>query len=468
VEEIREPKDLPSVEELVKHLEPLQFPRPLLVEAARSSIQEMRNQILKRLHAPEAPSNSEGEISFLRLVERAKQFIDIWTRSWPVKVINATGVLLHTNLGRAPLSKAAVEAMVNAAGYCDLEMDIESGERGHRDKHVADLLVRLTGAEAATIVNNNAGALFLTLSALAAGREVIVSRSQSVEIGGRFRIPDVMAQSGAFLKEVGTTNRTYASDYQNAISESTAALLVVHRSNFRLIGFVHDPSLSEIVEIGRLYNLPVIHDLGSGALVDSSMFGLEHEPMVQESVSAGVALTLFSGDKLLGGPQAGMIVGRGEYVSRIRSHPLFRALRCDKVTLAAMHATLMHYLRGEEQQSVPVLWMLGRKQVDLYSTVQSWKSSLLDCGDGFEVKESVSKVGGGSIPEIPIASVALVIDPSRWNLSADELAYKLRTGDPAVVGVVEDDKIWLDARTVMPEEGPLLVQAVRRSLLLRD
>ena len=270
----------------------------------------------------------------------------------PSPVINATGVVLHTNLGRAPLSAAAAEAVARAAiAYSDLELDLEEGTRGSRQAHVAGILCRLTGAEAALVVNNNASAVLLALSAIAHGREVIVSRGEAVEIGGGFRIPDVLSRSGAVLREVGTTNRTYAADYEDAICAETGALLKVHSSNFVITGFTHETTIDELVEMGARHGVPMIHDLGSGCLLDTTRFGLAHEPMVQESVAAGVDLACFSGDKLLGGPQAGIVVGKREAVSRLASHPLARAMRIDKLSLAALTATLVHYLKGE---AIPV------------------------------------------------------------------------------------------------------------------
>ncbi len=274
-------------------------------------------------------------------------------------VLNATGVVIHTNLGRAPLSPAALEAAKQAAqGYSNLEFDLEAGERGSRHTLVSDLLGRLTGAEDALVTNNNAAAVLLILTALGQGGEAIISRGQLVEIGGGFRIPDVMRQSGVSLIEVGTTNRTYAADFESAITEHTALLLRVHASNFVQVGFVHQPTLAELVEVGQRHALPVVDDLGSGSLLDTSTFGLAREPMVQASVAAGAALVAFSGDKLLGGPQAGIVVGRASEISRLRKHPLMRAIRSDKLTLAALGATLVHYVRGEAERQVPV-WRMN-------------------------------------------------------------------------------------------------------------
>ncbi len=291
---------------------------------------------------------------------------------------------------------------------------------------------------------------------------MIVSRGQAVEIGGRFRIPDVLAQSGAVLVEVGTTNRTYLSDYEAACTESTALLLRVHHSNFRMTGFVAETGITEMVALGRRRSVPVLNDLGSGCLVDTTALRLDHEPTVQESVAAGADITVFSGDKLLGGPQSGLVVGRRDLVERIRRHPLARALRCDKVTLAALHATLLHYLRGEALEKVPVLMMLARRQEDVMAQASRWKEVLPL--PGAHVAPSLATVGGGALPGSTIPSAALVIDPTNWPLSVDALAARLRAASPPVVARVEDDRVWLDPRTVQPEEESALVRTVRSVL----
>ncbi len=382
-------------------------------------------------------------------------------RSWPSPVINATGVILHTNLGRAPLSGEALEAIEKAAlGYSDLELDLETGKRGSRQAYVSRLLCQVTGAEASLAVNNNASAFMLGLAALAPGREVIVSRGEAVEIGGGFRIPDVLRQSGATLVEVGTTNKTYVSDYETAITENTGAIVSVHASNFRVTGFTHSPRLSELVELGHDHNVPVLHDLGSGCLLDTVDFGLAHEPMPQESVAAGSDLAFFSGDKLLGGPQAGMVVGTGELVSRLAKHPLARAVRIDKLSMAALTATLLHYLREEAVEKVPIWRMIAEPQSSLASRAEGWAESL---GASASVVEGHSTIGGGSLPgeTLPTSLVALDTDDGD-----DALASKMRHGDIPVIGRIEDDRLLLDPRTVLPDQDDALIGVVSTALNL--
>ena len=326
-------RDLPSVDRVLAHpglAELLQhYLRGAVVDAVRDQLDAARKAAADGAPVPTADQVAEAVASQ----------IEAQASPWPAPAINATGVVLHTNLGRAPLSKQSLEAVAAAArGYSNLELDLEEGRRGSRQQALAPLLRRLTGAEDALVVNNNAGAMLLGLAAIASGRQVLVSRSEAVEIGGGFRVPDVLRQSGAQLVEVGTTNRTYARDYANALSAETGALLVVHRSNFKVVGFTHQPELAELVELAKSHGLPVLHDIGSGALLDTAEFGLAHEPMPQESLAAGADLVFFSGDKLLGGPQAGIVVGSRGSVQRLSAHPLARAMRADKLTLAALHA----------------------------------------------------------------------------------------------------------------------------------
>ncbi|MEA3459837.1 MAG: L-seryl-tRNA(Sec) selenium transferase, partial [Chloroflexota bacterium] len=342
----------------------------------------------------------------------------------------------------------------------NLEFNLEAGRRGSRYIHAEGLLCRLTGAEAALVVNNNAGAVLLMLTALAKGREVIISRGQLVEIGGGFRIPEVMAQSGARLVEVGTTNRTYIEDYERAVTENTAALMRAHHSNFKMTGFVHEPELSELVELGREHGLLVLDDLGSGALLDTSACGLAHEPTLQESLAAGVDLVSSSGDKLLGGPQGGIILGREELISRLKRHPLTRALRVDKTTLAGLQATLLHYLEGKAPQKVPVWRMMATPLGEIGKRAQAWAGRLAEVDIPASVLDSRSAIGGGSLPgeTLPTKLLAIEVD------SPDELARRLRIGYPSVVGRIESDKLLLDPRTVLPEEDEVLLEAIKRAL----
>jgi len=452
MEELRK---LPSVDRLLREeaIRALveEHGHDLTVEAVRQALDLARQGILA---GGACPPTEE-------LVEMARASLQALLRPTLRPVINATGVIIHTNLGRAPLSAEARAAMEAAArGYSNLEYDLEVGQRGSRYVHAEELLCRLTGAEAALVVNNNAGAVLLILSALAGGGEVIISRGQLVEIGGGFRIPDVMRQSGARLVEVGTTNRTYLKDYEEAIGEDTALLMRVHRSNFRLTGFVHEPSLGELVELGKKYGLDVVDDLGSGALLDTSLYGLAHEPTMQESIAQGAALVSASGDKLLGGPQAGIIVGRGDLVARLKRHPLTRALRVDKTTLAGLQATLLHYLKGEAQEKIPIWRMIATPLEAIQERAEAWAERLREAGAAASVVDGRSAVGGGSLPgeTLPTKLVAIEAD------SPDELARRLRLGDPPVIGRIEGDRLLLDPRTVLEGEDELLLEAVRRAL----
>src|SRR5438132_10778844 len=393
---VASPRDLPSVDRLLR--DPLleSLPRELALKAARDVLEDARRATL----------NGGWTFALADLPRLVEQRVRAAVAPRLRPVLNASGVIIHTNLGRAPLSPAALKAAKHAAeGYSNLEFDLEAGERGSRHALVTDLLGRLTGAEDALVTNNNAAAVLLILSALAQGREAILSRGQLVEIGGGFRIPDVMRQSGVSLIEVGTTNRTYAADFGSAITERTALLLRVHASNFVQVGFVHQPALEELVEVGQRHALPLVDDLGSGSLLDTSLFGLAREPMVQSSVAAGAALVAFSGDKLLGGPQAGIIVGRASEISRLRKHPLMRAIRPDKLTLAALGATLVHYLRGAADREVPVWRMIATSATELERRARTLAAAL----DGQAV-ETRSAIGGGSLPGQTQPSWAVALD----------------------------------------------------------
>ncbi|MDO9065697.1 MAG: L-seryl-tRNA(Sec) selenium transferase, partial [Chloroflexota bacterium] len=387
-------------------------------------------------------------------------------------VINATGVIIHTNLGRAPLSRAAMSAMLMAgAGYSNLEFDLASGERGLRQTHLDRMLARLVGAESSMAVNNNAAAVLLALSALAKGKEVIVSRGQAVEIGGRFRIPDVMRQSGCKLVEVGTTNRTRLEDYAEVITPGTAALLHVHTSNFRVVGFTEEVEVAAMVSLGRQQGIPVpvIDDLGSGALLDTARFGLAHEPTVQESVAAGASVVCFSGDKLLGGPQAGLIVGGKDVLTHLRRHPLSRALRVDKCTIAALQATLLHYVRGEVEAQVPVWRMISMPLPEIRARADGWAALLQADGVHASVVEGQSTVGGGSLPGEMLPTWLLAVTPAApadargrgASAAAGELAARLRRHDPPVVARVDRGLVLLDPRTVGDGEGDVVLHALR-------
>jgi L-seryl-tRNA(Ser) seleniumtransferase len=379
-----------------------------------------------------------------------------------VEVVNATGVIVHTNLGRAPLADSAIERVAAIArGYASLEYDLGRGGRGRRDVHAEALLCRLTGAEAAIVVNNNAAATLLMLSALAAGREVIVSRGELVEIGGGFRVPDVMAQSGALLREVGTTNKTRAADYAAAVSERTALILRVHPSNFRIEGFTARPSAAELVEVGRRLNVPVAEDLGSGLLAasDHPLGGVE--PTVQETLAAGVDVCCFSGDKLLGGPQAGILAGRKPLIDRMRRHPLMRALRVDKMTYAALEATLVEYAAGREATTVPVQRMLAQTGDAVRARAETFAAALrIDRGWQCEVLDGASAIGGGSAPghTLPTALVAV----ARSGLTTTALESALRRSTPPIIARVEDDRVLLDFRTILSDQDAVLLAAFAR------
>jgi L-seryl-tRNA(Ser) seleniumtransferase len=423
------------------------------VAAVREALDQARQAvILSELGAPSAAG----------LADVTAQILESWTVPRPRSVINATGVIIHTNLGRAPLSDAAISAMeATARDYCDLEYELESGERGSRHSHPVALLRRLTGAQDALVVNNNAGATLLILSALAGGREVIVSRGQLVEIGGGFRIPDVMQAGGARLVEVGTTNRTYVNDYAEKCGPDTSLLLRVHTSNYRMVGFVREVSLAELVQLGRERDLPVVDDLGSGSLLDTAQFGLAAEPRVQDSVRAGASLVTFSGDKLLGGPQAGIIVGREDLVGRLREHPLARALRPDKVALAGLHATLLHYAKGEALGEVPVWRMIAVPASELRSRAEAWRSEVEAAGYAAQVVDGLSAVGGGSLPGETLPTALLSIEVPQPH----ELADALRCGQPPIVARVQDERLVLDPRTVLAQPGVVesaLVTALQR------
>ncbi len=419
-------RDLPSVDELARGLDD-----PLAIEAARTVIERAREEIRAGADPGDLAARLQEE---LRAVRRPSLR----------RVLNATGVIVHTNLGRAPLAEEAIAQVVETArGYSNLEFDLREGVRGSRQDHVAAILRRLTGAESALVVNNNAAAVLLALAALAEGREVIVSRGELIEIGDGFRIPDVLARSGARLVEVGTTNRTRAKDYEKAIGPETALLLRVHQSNFRVVGFTELPRLDELAAVAHRHGLPLVDDQGSGALAD-----LTGEPSAKESLAAGADLVCFSGDKLLGGPQAGIVVGRAGLVERLRSHPLQRAVRADKLTLAALEGTLRVYLDAPER--IPVLRMLGQDG----ATVQA-RAEQLAALVGGTVEETVGRVGGGALPLAELPSFACAVDES--------LAASLRTGSPPVVGVVRDGKLLLDCLTLADDEIDEVAAAVTRA-----
>jgi L-seryl-tRNA(Ser) seleniumtransferase len=442
---------LPSVDRLLASpsLQPLiaEYGQTLVADETRAVLVGARAQI-----------EAGGGVPDVReLAADVERRLAMLLRGTLYPLLNATGVIVHTNLGRAPLSQSARRAMdLVAAGYSNLEYDLEAGSRGSRYLHAETLLCRLTGAEAALVVNNNAGAVLLVLVALAKGKKVVVSRGQLVEIGGGFRIPDIMRESGACLVEVGTTNRTHVKDFREALDPETALLLRVHPSNFRQIGFTAEVSLEEMVVLGREAGVPVVDDLGSGSLLDTTRCGLAPEPMVQQSVAAGAGLTTFSGDKLLGGPQAGLIVGREALVAGLRHHPVARALRVDKSTLAALQATLLHYVRGEAEQEIPVWRMMAMPPEALFVRAADWAAEMRSHGIPATVVPAVSTVGGGSLPGETLPTRALALA----HPAPDAVAAALRAGDPPVVVRISEGQLLLDPRTVPPEADGLLLRAL--------
>ncbi|MBE7551105.1 MAG: L-seryl-tRNA(Sec) selenium transferase [Anaerolineales bacterium] len=453
-------RQLPSVDKLLQNdqLAPLTeiHGRVLVVDAIRTVLDLARQRIMAGQSMQPAAA----------LVEAILARLSVTVRPSLQPVINATGVIIHTNLGRALLSQRAQQAMLQVAStYSNLEYDLEAGARGSRYTHAADLLCRLTGAEAAVVVNNNAGAVILALSALAKDKEVIISRSQLVEIGGGFRIPEIMAQSGAHLVEVGTTNRTYRQDFEQVIDlQRTGLLLSVHYSNYQIIGFTTQPTLAELAELAQSYHLPFMEDLGSGTLLDTVPFGLAHEPTIQESLAAGVDLVTASGDKLLGGPQAGLILGRAALIEQIKKHPLIRALRVDKITLAALQATLLAYLEGKATIEIPVWRMIAADLATLTRRAQNWRRALRSLSQfanlPLQVVDSVSTVGGGSLPGQTLPTKALTVTVP----SVDALAAQLRQADPPVIARIDNGQLLLDPRTVLPEQDKALVAALEYAL----
>ena len=444
-------RDLPSVEQLLQTPRLadliLAYGRPLTLQAIRLSLDEARAAAKSGVDLP--PRDA--------LISRTEALLCDWTRPTLQPLINATGVILHTNLGRAPMSRAAMDAMqIAALGYSNLEFDLTTGKRGSRTIHAEAILKRLTGAEAALVVNNNAGAVLLVLSALAKGKRVVIARTQLVEIGGSFRVPDVMKQSGAKLAEVGATNKVHLRDYEEAIGEGAALVMRAHRSNFKIVGFTEEPELKKVIDLAHKHGLPFMDDLGSGALLDTAPYGLVHEPTVQESLAAGADLVCFSGDKLLGGPQAGIIVGRADLLAKIKKHPLARAVRADKLCLSALSVTLLHYLKDEALREVPIWRMISMPARQVRVRAEAWKESL---GRG-EVVESQSTVGGGSLPDESMPTFVLALNVK----SPDKFLKRLREFNPPIIARTENDLILLDPRTVLEEQDNHLLSTLKSLL----
>ncbi|GAB4535762.1 MAG: L-seryl-tRNA(Sec) selenium transferase [Anaerolineales bacterium] len=445
-------QDLPSVDALLRTHAAAEliaaYGRPLVLSAIRRTLETVRTQ---RDTLQEMPSRDA-------LLWQVSDCLDAWTRPTLFPVINATGVIVHTNLGRAPLSQDALRTMqVVAQGYSNLEYDIERGKRGSRLVHADALLHQLTGAESALVVNNNAAAVLLALAGLARRRKVIIARSQLVEIGGGFRVPEVMKQSGARLLEVGTTNRVHLNDYRAALQDSSAALVfVAHRSNFDIVGYTTEPALADIAKLAHEAGLPLVCDLGSGTLVDTAPFGLRHEPTIQETLRAGADVVTFSGDKLLGGPQAGILVGRGALLAKLKRHPLARALRADKLALAALSATLLHYLKNEALAKVPVWQMIALPEEMLRARVETWIAAL---GRG-QALAGVSTVGGGSLPGETLPTTLLALDVPHPNA----FLRALRQCKPPIVARIQDERVVFDPRTVLAEQDGAFLVGLQNAL----
>ena len=459
-------RKIPSVDDILSRPEMMDLlkihARHVVVEAVRKGLGRLREEILHREELPEL-----GDNLFENLYSLFQKEIDLQVQPRLRRVINATGVVIHTNLGRAPLHPSAIEHLIEVSkAYSNLEYDLDRGERGSRYTHLEEILCRLSGAESALVVNNNAGAVLLVLNTLAEGKEVIVSRGELVEIGGAFRIPDVMKRSGGLLREVGTTNRTHFTDYQEAIGPQTALLLKVHTSNFRVMGFTSEVSLQDLVQLGKERQLPVVDDLGSGCLIDLTRYGLEKEPTVQETIKTGVDAVIISGDKLLGGPQAGIILGKKKILDLFKTNPLTRALRIDKLTLAALESTLLLYLDEERaMEEIPTLRMLsldtkrlkrrGKRLLKRFSGMANKKMT-------FILREDVSRVGGGALPLQNLPTLVVAIKPVE--ASVNSLEENLRKGDPPIVCRISKEELILDMRTVFDEEIPLLAAGIEKAL----
>jgi L-seryl-tRNA(Ser) seleniumtransferase len=455
-------RQLPKVDDLLRHPALAEavshLPRPLATAVVRQVLAAARDALTAGDAAQLPPSLDEDA-----LLAELHQALKAAALPSLRRVVNATGVIIHTNLGRSCLAHEAIAQVLEAAArYSTLEYDLAQGQRGSRQSHLEGLLKELTGAPAALVVNNNAAAVLLTLTALAQGREVIIARGQLVEIGGSFRLPDIMAASGAILKEVGATNKTYRQDYERAITDRTAMLLKVHPSNFRILGFTYETPLADLVALGREYGLWVVEDLGSGCLVDLSRYGLEREPTVQETLKAGADLVLFSGDKLLGGPQAGVILGAPEAVQTLKQHPMTRAVRPDKLTLAALEATLRLYL--EEPRAVaaiPTLRLAARPQEELNRQARTLARKLKRlAGDRLkvEVVSTDNRVGGGALPQTPLPGAALAV--SVLGLSPPQLEARLRANQPPIIARVEHDTVLLEMRTLLPGDDMAVLTAM--------
>jgi L-seryl-tRNA(Ser) seleniumtransferase len=455
-------RQLPSVDEMLEHFyeqsQTTKIPRTVVLKAIRLALEKNRQLILavKAAELPESLDRAD-------LITEVKEQLACSQQAHLIPLINATGVIIHTNLGRSPLAEAAMAQIFQvAAHYSNLEYNLAAGRRGSRHDHLEYLLTELTGAEAALVVNNNAGAVFLTLNTMAQGREVIVSRGQLVEIGGSFRMPDVMRASGAILREVGATNKTHLFDYENAISAETAMLLKVHTSNYRIMGFTKEVPLAELVELGKKYTVPVVEDLGSGCFLDLSRYGIEKEPTVTGALQTGADLILFSGDKLLGGPQAGLVIGDKVWIDNLKTNPLTRALRPDKLTLAGLEATLRLYRDEKEAiQAIPTLRMITQPLTLIKLRAQSLIRKLrrgIPPENKLTIVPTVARVGGGSLPQTELPSCAIGLAGPNW--PPHKLDEALRAANPPVIARLEHQMLLLDARTILPEDESRLISVL--------
>jgi len=438
----------PAIEDLCKN-----YSRPFVLETVRSVLSNIRSNMKNGIMVP----------NISKIISDITSVINIQLNSFPNPVINATGIILHTNFGRALLSEEATKVISAIANnYSNLEFDLVSGNRYQRHKHIEHLINYLTGSESANVVNNNASALILTLTSICEGKEIIISKGEQVEIGGGFRIPEIINQSKVIIKEVGTTNRTYLSDYENAINKNTAAILKVHPSNFKTIGFTKSPELDELVKLANKFNIKVINDLGSGCLLDTKKYGIDHEPTVQESVSLGTHITLFSGDKLIGGPQSGIIIGEKELIEKTIKHPLARSFRLDKFNLAALHVTLRHYIKEEAEKKIPVWKMIQLNKNTLLKRVEKLKGMIKF---KTSIQKGLSQIGGGSLPGQELETYVLAIDEKNMNVDQETFKRLLRESSPAIMGRSERSKLLFDLRTVALNQIPLLANAINAIMI---
>lgn len=453
-------RKLPAVEMMLQSadldFEIKRYSRPLVTRAIQQTLESLRNEIRNGATVP----------PYSYIIDMVKQRL---ANDWPgfmSPVINATGIILHTNLGRAPLAPSALEAISQlGGGYLNLESDLVTGQRGQRITELRRLLCWLSGAEDALAVNNNAAAVLLVLVALANGKKAIVSRGELVQIGGGFRVPEIMQQSGVELKEVGTTNQTFAGDYADAIDNQTAMLLKIHPSNFEQRGFVHSASIAELADIAHKHDIPLVYDLGSGAWLDTASYGLGHEPTVPEALSAGADVVCFSGDKLMGGPQAGIILGKKQYITPLLKHPFLRVVRLDKLSAVALEATVKIYLDKKAADSIPVWQMISRNNITLGKRATRLAASLRRMGVEAKTRDGFSMAGGGSLPEQCLPSRLVAISPEG---SLEGFAGRLRLGNPPLIARIEQDTLLIDLRTVSPEQDSLLPNLIRQALIPKD